>query len=122
MTPKWEVPQLVDVCGVTYAIVFVGKKRMEKESSGDNLGCVDSDNAIIYLAKSLRDKPTLLRDTLLHEIIGHALMNTSGVSWWLRTETKKSSSKYYKFEEVFVRLYVPGIITTLRSLGILKEK
>ncbi len=118
---KWKIPELVDVCGVTYAIVFVGKRRMEKESAGGSLGCVDSDNAIIYLAKSLRDKPTLLRDTLIHEIVGHALLNTSGVSWWLRTETKKGSKSYYKFEEVLVRLYVPGIITTLRSLGLLKE-
>ncbi len=119
-----KVPRSVSICGIEHEIIFIGPRKMRFVSGvAESFGCVDPDNPIIYLAESLRKKPTLLRDTLVHEVCGHALWAASGLGWWLRGQMKhKARSKaFYEFQEVFVRIHTPAVITTLRSLGLLKD-
>lgn len=116
-----KIPKKVDVCGITYRVVFIGPKRMQKESGYKRgYGCVDQDKAIIYLAKSSRNNPTLLRDSLVHEIVGHALWHASGLGYWLETRIKPKTN-FFKFQETFVRWHTPAVITTLRAMGLLKD-
>ncbi len=118
--PSWA-PRKVDICGLSHRIVFVGKKRMKKEASvGGCFGCVDANKCVIYLARKLLENPTLLRDTLIHEVVGHCLWNASGIGHWMQTQIR-NKKKAYEFQEVFVRWHTPHVITTLRSLGFLKD-
>ncbi len=116
-----KVPRTVDICGITHRVVFVGPVRMRKEAGVDGAyGCVDADKCIIYLAKELKANPTLLRDTLSHEAVGHALLTHSGIGFWLQNQTKMKRKAFFEFQEVFVRWHTPLVLITLRALGQLK--
>ena len=111
-----KVPKAIHVCGLRYAIVFVGPTRMAKESGvAECYGCVDFEKGIIYLDKALRKSPSRLRDTLFHEV-GHALMESSGFGWWLKREVGLHGRKWQRFQETLIRLATPIMITTFRSI------
>lgn len=115
-------PKGVDVCGIWHRIVFVDVARMRKVSGVDGAyGCVDADKCVIYLAEELKKNPALLRDTIVHEAVGHALLTHSGIGFWLQGQTKLKRKAFFEFQEVFVRWHTPLVITTLRSLGLLPK-
>ncbi len=115
-----KLPEAIDVCGIEYAIRFVGPGRMSRESGVDECyGCVDFEKGVIYLDRALKKSPTRLRDTLYHEI-GHALMESSGLGWWLKREVGLHGRKWHRFQETFIRLFCPVMITTFRPLKDIK--
>ena len=117
-----NVPSTVDICGIAHRIIFVGPTRMRKESGVDSAyGCVDPDKCIVYLAKELKKNPSLLRDTLIHEVIGHALLTHSGLGFWIQSTTKFKRKQFFVWQETFVRWHTPLVIITLRALGLLKD-
>ncbi len=118
-----KLPKTVDICGLAYTIVFVGPKRMRRESGATECeGCVDDDRGVIYLSKALKKNPTRLVDTIIHEAVGHVVFDASGLGYWLKNQVRhRSNGKWILFQETFIRLYTPAIITTLRSLGLLPK-
>ncbi len=118
--PHWA-PRKVSICGIEHDIIFIGKKRMKREMRvGGCFGGVDANKCRVYLAERLLKNPTLLRDTLIHEVLGHCLWNASGIGHWMQTQIR-NKKKFYEFQEVFVRWHTPLVITTLREMGFLKE-
>lgn len=117
-----KIPKTVDVCGIEHAIVFVGPKRMHKEAGTDAVGCVDKDRCVVYLLESLKENPSLLMDVLVHEVVGHAMLESSGMAYWLQASVKLKGKKWFKWQETFVRFHTPLVITTLRSLGLLPKR
>ncbi len=121
-----KIPKTIPICGIEHELVFVGPKRMEFVSGdSESLGCVDVDHPRIFLAKRLKKTPTLLRDTIVHEAMGHALWLASGLAWWLKGQTKhkRDTKAFYDFQEVLIRWHTPVSITTLISvLKALREK
>lgn len=119
-----KIPPKFTVMGIEYCVVFVGKSRMSKESGyAEAYGCVDQNRGIVYLAKALKKNPTMLRDTLLHEVLGHVVLETSGLGYWLREKMRlgkdKKYEKWIEAQETFVRWYTPALITTLKSLKVI---
>lgn len=118
-----KVPKTIVVGCITYKIVFVGPKRMRKESGVDEaFGCVDVDKCVVYLANELKRNHSLLRDTLVHEAVGHALWTSSGIGYWMQSQTKFKRKKFFEFQEIFVRWHTPIVLQTIRGLGLLKGK
>ncbi len=118
--PHW-VPRTVDVCGIEHRIVFVKGKKLKKEAGVACIGCVDANKCIVYLSEKLLKNPSLLRDTLIHEVVGHCLWNASGIGHWMETQIR-NKKKFFDFQEVFVRWHTPLVITTLKSLGFLAKE
>ncbi len=116
-----KIPKTISVCGIEHRIVFASPKRMKKEGGVVCYGCVDRDKSVIYLDRELKKNPGLLLDTLIHEVVGHALWNASGIEYWLQRMTKRDGNRFYEFQEIFIRWHTPALITTLRALGFLKE-
>ncbi len=119
-----KVPKTIRVGSLEYRIVFVGDKKMRKVSGVTECeGYVDEDGGVIYLNKRLKRNPTRLVDTLVHEAVGHIVFDACGIGYWMKSQVKtRSNQKWVEFQEALVRIYTPAIISTLRSLGFLKDK
>lgn len=115
-----RTPRTIDVCGLSYRVVFVSPKRMgqlpPKDSAVEGYTVIGA--GVIYLATSLKKNPSRLRDTLMHEILGHALWDACGLEHFVH-HAKKRGRAYWSFQEAFIRIHTPALITTLRSLGAL---
>lgn len=117
-----KVPKTIDVCGIEHRVVFVSAKRMLKEAGTEAFGCVDKERCIIYLLSSLKAHPSLLRDVLIHEAVGHALLENSGLAYWLQVSVNLKGKKWFRWQETFVRFHTPMVIATLRSMGLLAQR
>lgn len=110
-----------EIGGLRYRTRFVSKREMKKVAGDPECeGLTDFDNGIIYLAKALRKNKTRLRDTLFHEALGHALLDSSGIGHWLKKRFRLKEGRWHRFQEYFIRFHTPALISALKSLGVLK--
>lgn len=98
----------IDVCGQRYAIEIY----TVLESQGE----CDYEAATIRLR---RQAPDRMADTLIHEVL-HAILDAAGIGWTMRGRFKLSKRAYDKFEEDFVRMMTPALLSTLRNAGWLR--
>lgn len=110
----------VPVCSLDFRLYFATEK--EVPSLITNEAYTDLDACRIYLRHSLRKVPTRLADAVVHEL-SHAIWDASGLGYWfretIRAHFKLTAKEADRFEELFIRLHTPALITTLRGAGLL---
>lgn len=116
-----KIPKSIVIGGLRYRIVFVDSEGMKEEvDDPETEGVTDIEGGRIVLHKRLLKNPTRLRDTLVHEVIGHALWDACGIGHWLKERTKLRGKKWYRFQEIFIRWHTPALVATLKELGLIQ--
>lgn len=93
------------LCGQEYRVVYATGDEVPQLV--DNEGWCDTARNIIYVRAGMPASRT--RDVLVHEAM-HALLESSGLGYFLRTSLGQSEAEFEEFEETFIRLVVPTVI------------
>lgn len=111
---KWKN---VNICGIKYTLYFSNSEETPELKNND--ACTISGIAHIYIQEDLPKER--LNDILLHEVL-HAILEDSGLLYWLQHATGKKGKKLFQFEEQLIRSLTPHLMTTLQELNLWRLK
>jgi hypothetical protein len=102
----------IRVCELDFEVAFTPDLR---DDSGQALyGLCDMTEGRIWLDEAIRDNPSLVVSTLVHEIM-HAVMGATGTG-------HRAFGDDSDAEEHFIRQFTPGMITALQSAGLMRDR